>query len=140
MDYFNQGRATRYLGAGIILTFIILLIFTWPWFRQKLSDSRITNQPIQLVPERTPTEIISSYQAEVTQVASVLESPTAKISEISETLTKFFFSVRVPDTARNVHLKAALEFTNTNSQKTDSEKIIIWKEIIKKLQASTAKL
>ena len=127
--------------AGVIFTFVIVAIIAWPRFRQVLPDS-LSNQPVEtLLPERTPAEIISSYQSELAVVAADMESnmeSNITAAKASKILNDFFFLVRVPENARDAHLKAALEFTNTDPKKTDEEKITAWKEIIKKLQTAVA--
>ncbi len=127
--------------AGVILTFAIVAIIAWPRFRQVLPDS-LNNQPVEtLPPERTPAEIIATYKNELAVVAVDLESnmeSNITAAKASEILNDFFFSVRVPEAARDAHLKAVLEFTNTDPKKSDEEKITAWKELIKKLQTAVA--
>ncbi len=138
MNFHTHSTASRLLLAGTVLTFIIIGVVAWPRFRQALPES-LNNQPVEtLPPERTPAEIISGYQTELAGVASSLESTTINSTEVSKLLNTFFFSARVPDAARTPHLKAALEFQNTDPKKTDTEKLTVWKEIIKKLQTAVA--
>ena len=137
MDSSNHSTTSRLLIAGVVLTFIIALGFTWPLFRKAVPSATNTNQPMEVIPERTPAEIISSYQSELNALLTTLES-TEVVSDAQEKINNFFFSVRVPDAARTAHLKAALEFQNTNPKKSDEEKITAWKEIIKKLQTAVA--
>lgn len=138
MDLQNHSTTSRLLMAGVVLTFIIALSFSWPLLRKVMPDAINNNQPMEVVPERTPAEIISLYQGELSTIVSALESPNITVIDADKALNKFFFSARVPDAARTAHLKAALEFQNTNVKKTDPEKLTAWKEIIKKLQTAVA--
>lgn len=143
MDLQNHSTASRLLMAGVVLTFIIVLGLSWFLFRKVVPGATNNNQPIEVIPERTPAEIISSYQSELAAVAVDMESnmeSNITAAKASKILNDFFFLVRVPETARDAHLKAALEFTNTDPKKSDEEKITAWKEIIKKLQTTVTAL
>lgn len=137
MDLQNHSTTSRLLIAGVVLTFIVLLSVTWPLLRKAVPEPTNTTEPVQVVPERTPAEIISTYQSDLAGVVTSLESITSK-GEAEKLMDDFFFSARVPDAARNAHLKAALEFKNTDPKKTDDQKLTAWKELIKKLQTAVA--
>ncbi len=151
MDFHNHSKVPHLLIAGVIITFVIVAIVAWPRFRQALPEST-SNQPTEtLPPERTPAEIISGYNAELQTVSESLDSTIFKaqasshsnampaaVTEASKLLNDFFFSARVPDAARDAHLKAALEFKNIDPKKTDDQKLTAWQEIIKKLQTAVA--
>lgn len=137
MSLQNHFTTSRLLIAGVVLTFIVLFSVTWPLLRKVVPQPTSTTDSVQMIPERTPAEIISTYQSDLATLVSTLESINTK-SEAEKLMDDFFFSARVPDAARDAHLKAALEFKNTDPKKTDEQKLITWKELIKKLQTAVA--
>lgn len=140
MFFSTYSLTAKALIGGVVLTFIIIGIVLWPQFKQALPNYQTPELTDTFVPERTPQEIITAYQTNLNSVATVINSSEVVVNNAHSALENFFFSARVPEAARNAHLKAALEFQNTDSKKTDLEKINQWQKIITQLQTATAGL
>lgn len=119
--------------------FVVIGLAAWPIFK-KVVPGQPADTTSVFAPERTPQEIITAYQTELQTVVSVVQSPATASATAHAALEKFFFSVRVPDAARNAHLKAALAFQNTDPKKTESQKVTTWQEILTQLQTAAAGL
>ena len=139
MIFSNRSLVSRLLILGMVVVFVIVLVITWPWFKRAV-PSENNNQIPQTIIERSPEEIKAGYKSSLIQIAEEINVPATTAVAAQTALDNFFFSARVPQEARDAHLKAALAFKNIDTKKSNEEKLTAYRNLVKQLQSATASL
>jgi uncharacterized protein YneF (UPF0154 family) len=130
--YHTNGRTVPFLlGFGVVIFFVVL-VWLGIFISHKFTMGTLVNSP---TPITAPAQISQEYIHKITELETALSTTQITREVAEQKMNDFFFSVRVPQNFRDLHLSTVIQF-KSNSQLTVSD----WQKLIRDLHDSVLKL